>query len=84
MGASSREQIGPQPPAEIADYAGADDDDRKGYVEEEDGDEGTGRERDHERILQRTLPIRTTASITTANTAALMPKKIASTNLRSL
>ena len=41
--------------ADIADQRGARDDDRERHVEEEDGDEGGGRERDHRVVLERAL-----------------------------
>ena len=51
----------------------------KRHVEEEDGDEGRGRDRHHDPLFSARRPMRTTASSTIASTAALRPKNSAST-----
>ena len=70
----------PRLAADIADHAGAEDDERERHVEKEDRDEGDARRaRSSPGCCSARLPMRTTASSTIASTAAFRPKNSAAT-----
>jgi hypothetical protein len=61
--------------ASESDQGGGQDDDREGNIEEEDRQEGRPAMPTRAWFLRARLPIRITASSTTARTAAFNPKK---------